>query len=148
MFDFSYLKNQDEYEDAIQEDSELLDKDETFKNTYFSFIERFYILFESKASLISNYNPLKGICKYYNDLDNLIEEVRSGVFIEYTLENILLQSEGRKLISEAFYLYGCMLFLLDYLIPGKVRERIVIFYIRYKGLSAIESMNDVVKLVR
>ena len=41
-----------------------------------------------------------------------------------------------------------MLFLLDSLIPGKIRERIVIFYIRYKGLSAIESMNDVVKLVR
>ena len=41
-----------------------------------------------------------------------------------------------------------MLFLLDFLIPGKIRERIVIFYIRYKGLSSIESMNDVVKLVR
>ena len=62
MCDFAYLKNQDLYEDKIQENQELLDKDDRFKATYFSMIQRYYILFES-------------ICKYYKDLQQTLEEV-------------------------------------------------------------------------
>jgi len=40
--------------------------------------------------------------------------------------------EGKKLMIETFYLYGCMLLLLDRLIIGPVREKIMIAYYRYK----------------
>ena len=106
-------------EDLVQQNIELLDKDENFRATYFSLIERFYILFES-------------IFKYYQDLNVIIEEINSGVFIQYTIENILQDEDGKQVFSECFYLYGVMLFLLDNLITGAIRERIVIFYIRYK----------------
>ena len=53
-------------------------------------------------------------------------------------KNILHIADGKKLFSEAFWEYGCMLLLLDNLIIGSVREKIVIAYLRYKGsLEAI-----------
>lgn len=36
------------------------------------------------------------------------------------------------MMGEAFYLYGVMLMLLDNLIIGPVREKIIIAYFRYK----------------
>jgi WASH complex subunit strumpellin len=45
----------------------------------------------------------------------------------------LSNNEGKKLLGESFYLYGCMLLLLDHGIIGSVREKIIISYYRYKG---------------
>lgn len=71
-------------------------------------------------------------------------------------------------MGEAFYLFGVMLMLLDNLIIGPVREKIIIAYFRYKvlnyykqlknflklflfkkgGQSAIDNINEVVKLCK
>lgn len=64
-------------------------------------------------------------------------------------KNILHIADGKKLFSEAFWEYGCMLLLLDNLIIGSVREKIVIAYLRYKGsLEAIPHINEVCKLCK
>ncbi len=48
---------------------------------------------------------------------------------------------------EMFYLYGVMLLLMDRLIPGPVREKLVVAYYRYKGSNQeIEHLNEVSKL--
>ena len=53
---------------------------------------------------------------------------------------MLQDVEGRQLLCEAVYLYGCMLLLMDLRIPGPARERIVISFLRYKvSLSALIS---------
>lgn len=55
--------------------------------------------------------------------------------------------EGKKLFAEAFYLYGCMLLLMDTLLPGPSREKLIIAYYRYKGgQTAITYINEVTKL--
>ena len=52
-------------------------------------------------------------------------------------------------MSESFYLYGSMLLLMDKLIIGPVRERIIIAYCRCsRGYSSQEHINEVVKLTK
>ena len=43
-------------------------------------------------------------------------EIQTGVFMQYSLENLFTFEEGKQLICEAFYLFGVMLLLMDQLI--------------------------------
>jgi len=136
VFDYEYFKNQDVYEERIQSNNDLLDLDEAFKNNYMVLLERFYTLFDS-------------IYKFYLDIQSIIEQINEGVFIQYTLENILQINEGKKLLGEAFFHYGCMLLLMDSLIPGVVREKIMVSYVRYKGgQDSLHNITEVFKLTR
>ena len=41
-------------------------------------------------------------------------------------------ADGKQLMTEAIYLYGVMLLVMDITIPGIVRERLIVCYYRYK----------------
>jgi WASH complex subunit strumpellin len=98
----------------------LIDVDEQFKESYLDIIERFYTLFES-------------IYLYYQEINSFISSVRENVFLDFTLESIMQDKEGKRLITESFYNYGVMLLLLDRLIPSIARERMMVCYVRYKS---------------
>ncbi len=51
-------------------------------------------------------------------------------------------------MCEALYLFGVMLLLLDELIEGPVRERIILCYYRNKGGENISRINEVRQLCR
>nr|CCA20608.1 PREDICTED: hypothetical protein [Albugo laibachii Nc14] len=135
LFDFSYLKNPEEYENLINSNTELLDVDDEFMNNHEDILDRLYQLFD-------------GIYKYISDYLEFLENLEKGFFIQYTLSNILLESDGAQLMCEPLYLYGVMLLLLDRKIPGPAREKIVIAYFRNKGESALENIDQVCKLCR
>jgi WASH complex subunit strumpellin len=109
--------------------------DEGFRESYMEIIERFFQLFES-------------IYNYYKDFKDFIANVHEGYFIDYNYETLLQNSEAKRLLSEAVYLYGAMLLLQDRLIPALARERLVVCYIRYKGQNSSDYVNEVCKLVR
>ena len=98
-------------------------------------IVRFFTLFES-------------IYKYAKDFARCLEDLREGVYIQQTLEGVLLDEDGKQLICEVLYLYGVLLLLMDARIDGAVRERMLIAYYRHKGASSIDSVEDVFLLVR
>jgi len=98
-------------------------------------IERFFQLFES-------------IYNYFKDFKSFMTNVDEGYFIDYNFETILQNSEAKRLLIEAVYLYGVMLLLQDRLIPAIARERLVVCYIRYKGNNSSDFVNEVCKLVR
>lgn len=50
------------------------------------------------------------------------------------------------MMGEAFYLFGVMLMLLDNLIIGPVREKIIIAYFRYKVLNYYKQLKNFLKL--
>lgn len=50
-----------------------------------------------------------------------MRQLQAGEFIQYALQNILEIEGGKQLLSEAFYLYGVMLLLMDHIIIGPVR---------------------------
>ncbi|KAF0972785.1 hypothetical protein FDP41_009034 [Naegleria fowleri] len=135
IFDFKYLKNQDAYDNRITSSSDLLDLDESFKESHMPILERFYTLFKAI------YNYYKDFIKFMNDLDQ-------GYYIQQTLESILVNQDGKQLLAESLYLYGVMLMLLDLKIPGIVRERMLMSYFRYKGAGEIPNIDDVCKLCR
>lgn len=101
----------------------LIELDEAFKETYLDIIERFYNMFES-------------IYNYYMLVQTYLQDINEGKFIEFNLDNILQDNEGKVLLIESIYHYGVMLLLLDRLIPSIARERMISCYIRYMSGAA------------
>eukprot|EP00004_Rigifila_ramosa_P027670 TRINITY_DN9095_c0_g1_i1.p1 TRINITY_DN9095_c0_g1~~TRINITY_DN9095_c0_g1_i1.p1 ORF type:complete len:1142 (+),score=349.87 TRINITY_DN9095_c0_g1_i1:288-3428(+) len=90
----------------------------------------------------------ESIYKYVKDLEKYLVDLEDGVFIQLTLDLVLLSPSGKQLMTESLYLYGVMLILLDQRIEGIVRERLVISYYRYKGQQAATDVDEVSNLVR
>jgi WASH complex subunit strumpellin len=77
LFDFSYLKNQDQYDAKIQANIDLIELDENFRESYVEIIERFFQLFDS-------------IFNYYKEIKTFMSNVHEGYFMDWSLEAILL----------------------------------------------------------
>jgi WASH complex subunit strumpellin len=135
LLDFRYLRSSELYDEKIDADADIVDLDEEFRETHLVLLERFYKLFES-------------IYLYYRDFSTYLEEMTEGVYVQHTIEGVLVDVEGKQLMCEAMYLYGVMLLLMDIRIPGLTRERMVISFYRYKGAAAVSHLEEVCKLCR
>lgn len=143
IFDFSYLGQSEFYEHKIASSVDLQDLDEEFKDSYVKILTRFYLAFES-------------IHKYVVDLNRYLDDLEEGVYIQQTLESVIHNLDGKQLLSEAIYVYGVMLLVIDMRIPGMVRERILVSYHRYMGggtahvtgRTDYSNFDDIVKLLR
>ena len=132
IFDFSIFSfgKLDAFEQKLRTNQEIFDKDENFRENYIELIERFYSLFDS-------------IYQYITDWKTLLEQIKKGKFVQYTIDTILSHKELRPLFCESVYNIGVMLLLVDKLIPGPIREKIIVSYYRYKGQSTIPHFQDV-----
>ncbi|XP_077991105.1 WASH complex subunit 5-like [Glandiceps talaboti] len=137
LCDFSYFKGSEYYDHKIDSNPDLQDLDEEFRENHIEILTRFYLTFES-------------VHKYVMDLNRFLEDLDEGVFIQQTLETVLLNEDGKQLMCEALFLYGVMLFVIDMRIEGVVRERMLVSYHRYSAAEAsVESnIDDVCKLLR
>ena len=63
-------------------------------------LTRFYLVFES-------------VYKYVTDLQRFLEELEEGVFVQQTLESVLMNADGKQLMTEALFLYGIMLLIIE-----------------------------------
>jgi len=133
IFDFTYFSKQDAFEANIQRNIEISDLDEEFREIYTNVLEQFYLLFRS-------------IYHYINDYKKLINELNSGKFINIDIKNAVSSQSSCALLAEGLAQYGVMLLILDIIIPGPVREGIIVSYYRYRGKSAIQNMNDIIKI--
>jgi WASH complex subunit strumpellin len=134
LYDFKYLSNAAQLDEHIDNNADLLDLDEEFRENHFQLLERFYNLFES-------------IYRYISDIQNYLGEMEQGNIVHYTIEKVLLDFEGCQLMVESIYMYGVMLLLLDMRVPGPVRERMIIAYYRYKSNDA-DNIQEIVRLCR
>ncbi|XP_013376760.1 PREDICTED: WASH complex subunit strumpellin isoform X2 [Chinchilla lanigera] len=137
IFDFSYFKGQELWESKLEAKPELQDLDEEFRENNIEIVTRFYLAFQS-------------VHKYIVDLNRYLDELNEGVYIQQTLETVLLNEDGKQLLCEALYLYGVMLLVIDQKIEGEVRERMLVSYYRYSAArsSADSNMDDICKLLR
>eukprot|EP01087_Luapelamoeba_hula_P013132 TRINITY_DN3739_c0_g1_i1.p1 TRINITY_DN3739_c0_g1~~TRINITY_DN3739_c0_g1_i1.p1 ORF type:complete len:1176 (-),score=252.84 TRINITY_DN3739_c0_g1_i1:43-3570(-) len=133
IFNFRYLKNYELYEKRIEDSPDLLELDTEVREGYLDILKRFYQTFES-------------IYKYVQDILKFLEELEEGVFIQQTLDGILLNQDGEQLMAEAVYLYGVMMLFMDRHIEGQLRERLIISYLRYKGHTELPLIDEVCKL--
>ena len=135
LYDFRYFKAAEYYEKRIESNDSLLELDDTFRDTYLPFLERCYRLFES-------------IVRYHGDLQRWYDDLQAGIYIQYTIEGVAMELEGKQLLVEAVALFGSILLLLDRLMGDDVREMIVVSYYRYKGASELVSLDSVCSLCR
>lgn len=133
IFDFEYLKKIDFFEEKIRNSVDLRNMDEEFRENNIELLQRFYLIFNN-------------VYKYIRDLEYYFESVNKGIYVQHTLENMLGSKNVRHLICEAVFLYGSMLLIIDRLIPGIIRERIIISFYRYSGQSTIQNISEIVKL--
>jgi WASH complex subunit strumpellin len=134
--DFSYFDGSQYYESKIDASVELQDRDEEFKENHLEILIRFFKLFES-------------IYRYVKDFNRFLEDLNEGVYVQQTMESVLLNEEGKQLLCEALYLYGVMLLLTDMKIDGTVRERMMVAFHRYSAEASVDSnVDDVYKLLR
>lgn len=137
IFDFSYFKGPEFWESKLEARPELQDLDEEFRENNIEILTRFYLAFQS-------------VHKYIVDLNRYLDDLNEGVYIQQTLETVLLNEDGKQLLCEALYLYGVMLLVIDQKIEGEVRERMLVSYYRYSAArsSADSNMDDICKLLR
>uniref|UniRef100_A0AAR2J0S3 WASH complex subunit 5 n=1 Tax=Pygocentrus nattereri TaxID=42514 RepID=A0AAR2J0S3_PYGNA len=135
--DFSYFKGPEYYESKLEAKPDLQDLDEEFRENNIEILSRFYLAFES-------------VHKYIVDLIRYLDDLNEGVYIQQTLETVLLNEDGKQLLCEALYLYGVMLLVIDQKIEGEVRERMLVSYYRYSAArsSADSNLDDICKLLR
>uniref|UniRef100_A0A4W3IH07 WASH complex subunit 5 n=1 Tax=Callorhinchus milii TaxID=7868 RepID=A0A4W3IH07_CALMI len=135
--DFSYFKGPEYYEGKLESKPDLQDLDEEFRENHIEILTRFYLAFES-------------VHKYILDLNRFLEDLNEGVYIQQTLETVLLNEDGKQLLCEALYLYGVMLLVIDHKIEGEVRERMLVSYYRYSAArsSSDSNLDDICKLLR
>ena len=135
IFDFSIFNNGniDAFEEKLRTNQDLFDKDEDFRENYIELIERFYSLFDS-------------IYQYITDWKTFVDQVNSGKFVQHTIDTILSHKELRPLFCESVFSAGVMLLLVDRLIPGAIREKLIVSYYRYKGQSTIPHFQDIFEL--
>uniref|UniRef100_A0A8C2X1F6 WASH complex subunit 5 n=1 Tax=Cyclopterus lumpus TaxID=8103 RepID=A0A8C2X1F6_CYCLU len=135
--DFSYFKGPEYYDGKLENKPELQDLDEEFRENNIEILSRFYLAFES-------------VHKYIVDLNRYLDDLHEGVYIQQTLETVLLNEDGKQLLCEALYLYGVMLLVIDQKIEGEVRERMLVSYYRYSAArsSADSNLDDICKLLR
>lgn len=133
VFDFAYLKEPEDFENRVNSTSGLLDLDQEFLEAHAKFASRAYALFES-------------MFKYWRDVNQFVQRLKAGYYIQHTVENVLDDVDGKQLLSEAYCLFGAMLILLDARLPGVVRERLVIAC--FRGSPNLEYVDEVCRLVR
>ncbi|KAG7268685.1 hypothetical protein CRUP_032626 [Coryphaenoides rupestris] len=125
------------YGDIVCDFSYFQDLDEEFRENNIEILSRFYLAFES-------------VHKYIMDLNRYLDDLHEGVYIQQTLETVILNEDGKQLLCEALYLYGIMLMVIDQKIEGEVRERMLVSYYRYSAArSSVDSnLDDICKLLR
>lgn len=85
IMDFSYLKIAEAQDLKIEESQELHDLDDELRENYLDLLTRFYLAFESTHQYASN-------------LQQFIDELNRGYYIQQTLETVLQDEEGKQLM--------------------------------------------------
>ncbi|KAI5243612.1 Wash Complex Subunit 5 [Manis pentadactyla] len=137
IFDFSYFKGPELWESKLEAKPELQDLDEEFRENNIEIVTRFYLAFQS-------------VHKYIVDLNRYLDDLSEGIYIQQTLETVLLSEDGKQFLCEVLYLHGVMLLVIDQKMEGEVRERMLVSYYRYSAArsSADSNMDDICKLLR
>ncbi|MCQ2817245.1 MAG: hypothetical protein MJ252_08275 [archaeon] len=135
IFDFRYFQgtNTEKFEEKITRSQNLRQLDEDFRENNLELIERFFQLFAS-------------IYQYVADWEKFVHHIDEGRYIQYTLSNILTNKDLRHILSECVFHAGVMLLLVDRLIPGTIREKIMVSYYRYKGETTIKNFREISSL--
>jgi hypothetical protein len=137
LMDLEYLKNTESNEERILKTPNYQQLEENLFNRYASLVKRFVDLFES-------------IVSYSGQLNRLMKDIYEGTgnYVE-TFEILLENDISKQVMLESFYFLGVMLIFLENLIPGPVREKIIICHVRViGGQNTMPNLHEITKLCK
>lgn len=137
LMDLEYLKNTDLYEEKITKINNYQQLEDNLFNRYSSLVKRFVDLFES-------------IVSYSNQLNTLIKDIYNGTgnYVE-SYEMLLANDISKQVLLESYYFLGVMLIFLENLIPGPVREKIIVCHVRIiGGQNTMPNLHEITKLCK
>lgn len=76
LFDLEYIKDCDRIDNMINDSVELTELDESFKESYFEIIKRFYDMFEQ-------------IYLFYVSVTQYFSDITDGKYIEFSIEALI-----------------------------------------------------------
>lgn len=139
LIDFTYLDDPERYDSQDIGNIKKLDQlEQNFQTMYKPILIKFHQLFHR-------------IYSYQVDLVRFASELEKGYFVQHSVESVLLDTIGQRLLCEAVYIWGTMLILIELYLPGPVRERLIIAHHRYycdssKNRKSQSSLEDLCKL--
>uniref|UniRef100_A0A8D0WEL5 WASH complex subunit 5 n=1 Tax=Sus scrofa TaxID=9823 RepID=A0A8D0WEL5_PIG len=136
IFDFSYFKGPELWESKLEAKPELQDLDEEFRENNIEIVTRFYLAFQS-------------VHKYIVDLNRYLDDLNEGVYIQQTLETVLLNEDGKQLLVISLLISSA---LLDFCISntcGWFDPSFPVWtWLSAARSSADSNMDDICKLLR
>ena len=81
-----------------------------------------------RASILEYYELFYSIYNYQKELNTFIHDLTQGYYIQYTVESVLLDVDGRALLCESVWLYGVILMLMERLLPVSVHGANVVLF--------------------
>jgi len=110
--------------------------DEAFMRSNLQYLERFYLMLN------------RGLVGLARSTVRLLRDLRKGFFIGWTLERVLLDADGKQLLPEVLHNLATATLLLDRLVPGPVRERLLVALYRCKGETQLPGFDQVIELAK
>ncbi|EMD45557.1 strumpellin, putative [Entamoeba histolytica HM-3:IMSS] len=135
IFDYSYIPKSESIDMKINSSRELRIIDMKIKEKYERIIWRTFQVFES-------------IYQYTKQVEEFYDKIIEGEYLQYNAETLLVDVEGKQLVCETLSFVVRLLLLLDILIPGIVRERILIFVLRHKRSNEFGDLDKIIPLVK
>lgn len=124
LFDFSYLHNPEEWEASLsivesktppkQQQQRKSESHETLAE-----LEREFAV-NHRVAIEQYFELFYSIYDYQFAVNQFTADLNKGYFIQYTVESVLLDLEGRALLCEAVWLYGVMLIMMERFLPVRL----------------------------
>ena len=131
LVDFAYLADPERYDSHLHIlQGEESDEDRRKLIIQQEHLERKFIA-EFGTTLGKFHDIFSEVLAYYHDINHFGNQLQAGHYVQYSVESLLQQRQGRQYLCELLYLYGSILILLDLYIPGTIRERLIIANHRY-----------------
>ena len=133
--DYEYLRDNEQYDREIEGSEVVAERDDVFKETHMEFLTRFFDVIDSMV-------------RYVTELQQFFVDLGDGLYINMDIAKLMLHPEGKQLMCEVVYLWGVMLLLMDFHIPGVIRERLIVSYYRYEGQARVMDLERAFRLCR
>ena len=90
------------------------------------------------------------IARFHADTLRFLGDLDSGAFVACSVEELLRRAESRQLLLECCAFCAALPLLLDARVEGRVRERLVVAHLRFRGTaeSEVPYVEQVVRVAR
>ncbi|KAJ3675838.1 hypothetical protein LUZ60_004880 [Juncus effusus] len=135
LFDLRYFESPREFEARINASTELQTLEDELNDCCSTYTQRFFLL-------------TNGVVQFHTDLNKYLIDLQEGLYIEYTLEGIIKSRFGFELLIELISKFGCILLLIEHLMQGPLREKLLIFYLRTHQSFNFPNLDKILSLCR